>query len=170
MRLLNLLEQKQLHSKKRMLKKVDILAITLTSPITIGIYENKKLIDTIQSDKKSSDILPLIFHELFQKYHPQKLFYANGPGSFMAIKVAYVFLKSLSILKNIPLYATDAFNFNKNQPIKAIGKLYFVKISSEIKTQKLEKVPEVHFQLPDVLDYDEFSTNTTPLYMIGAVG
>ena len=153
-----------------MLKNVDIVLVTLTSPIKIGIYENNMLLDSIESSEKSSDVLPLIFESLFRKYNIQKLFYANGPGSFMAIKVTYVFLKSISILKNIPLFATDAFYFNKSQPIKAIGKLYFVKISSEIKTQKLETAPEVEFTLRDVLDYNEFSTNTAPLYMIGAVG
>ena len=153
-----------------MLKKVDILAITLTSPILIGVYENQKLIETIESEKKSSDVLPLIFRDILKKYDVEKLFYANGPGSFMAIKVAYVFLKSISIIKKIPLFATDAFYFNKNQPIKAIAKLYFVKIASEIKTQKLETVPVSAFSLPDLLDYNEFSTNTAPLYMIGAVG
>ncbi len=151
-------------------KSVDILLIALSSPVKIGIYENSKLIETITSDKKSSDILPIIFLGIFEKYSVERLFYANGPGSFMAIKVAYIFLKSISILKNIPLFATDAFKFNKNSPIKAIGKLCFVKISSEIKTQKLEIVPEASFTLPDVLDYNEFTTNTTPLYMIGAVG
>jgi len=153
-----------------MLKKVDLVLIALSSPIKIGIYENQKLIETIESEKKSSDVLPIIFRDIFKKYDVEKLFYANGPGSFMAIKVAYIFLKSISILKKIPLFATDAFYFNKNQPIKAIGKLYFVKVSSEIKTQKLEKAPAVYFELPDVLDYSKFSTNTTPLYMIGAVG
>jgi len=151
-------------------KSVDILLVALSSPIQIGIYESGRLIDTITSEKKSSDILPIIFSGIFEKYSVERLFYANGPGSFMAIKVAYIFLKSISILKNIPLYATDAFKFNNNTPIKAIGKLCFVKISSEIKTQKLEIVPEANFELPDVLDYNEFTTNTTPLYMIGAVG
>ena len=150
--------------------KVDVLCITLTSPIKIGIYEANKLIETIQSDEKSSDVLPVIFKNILDKYEVEQLFYANGPGSFMAIKVAYIFLKSLSILKKIPLFATDAFYFNKNQPIKAIGKLYFVKINQEIKTQKIETTPQAEFTLPDVLDYNEFSTNTTPLYMIGAVG
>ena len=151
-------------------KSVDILLVALSSPIQIGIYENSKLIDTIISDKKSSDILPIIYSDLFKKYNVDRLFYANGPGSFMAIKVAYIFLKSVSILKKIPLFATDAFKFNNNTPIKAIGKLCFVKVSSEIKTQKLEIVPEASFTLPDALDYNEFTTNTTPLYMIGAVG
>ena len=151
-------------------KKVDLVLITLTSPIKIGIYEDNMLIETIESSGKSSDVLPTIFQDLIKKYTIEKLFYANGPGSFMAIKVAYIFLKSLSILKDIPLFATDAFYFNKNEPIKAIGKLHFVKVASEIKTQKLETVPEVNFSLPDVLDYSEFSKNATPLYLIGAVG
>jgi len=151
-------------------KSVELVFVTLSSPILIGIYENAKLIETIQTHEKSSEVLPLIFDTISKKYTIKSLFYANGPGSFMAIKIAYIFLKSMSILKNIPLYATDAFYFNENQPIKAIGKLYFVKISSEIKTQKLETVPEVRFTLKDVLDYSEFSITTTPLYGIGAVG
>jgi len=153
-----------------MLKKVDVVLIALSSPILVGIYEDKKLIKTIKSDEKSSEILATIYDDIFKTYDVEKLFYANGPGSFMAIKVAYIFLKSLSILKDIPLFATDAFYFNQNQPIKAIGKLFFVKISSEIKTQKLETVPMMEFNLPDMLEYSEFSTNTTPLYGIGAVG
>ncbi len=151
-------------------KRVDVLLVALSSPIQIGIYEDNKLIDTIFSKEKSSDILPTIYKEIFEKYDVKKLFYANGPGSFMAIKIAYIFLKSISILKKVPLFATDAFYFNNNEPIKAIGKLCFVRISSEIKTQKLETVPQARFNLPDVLDYKEFSKITTPLYSIGAVG
>jgi tRNA A37 threonylcarbamoyladenosine modification protein TsaB len=150
-------------------KSVDLLLVALSSPIQIGVYEDFKLIKTIKSGEKSSDVLPKIYDQLLKDYDVKKLFYANGPGSFMAIKIAYIFLKSLSILKNIPLYATDAFKFNNNEPIKAIGKLCFVKIASEIKTQKLETVPEAKFLLPDVLDYGEFSNITTPLYGIGAV-
>ncbi len=151
-------------------KSVDLVFVTLSSPILVGVYENKKLIKTIKSDEKSSEVLPNIFDKLSKKYKIEKLFYANGPGSFMAIKIAYIFLKSMSVLKNIPLLATDAFYFNENQPIKAIGKLFFVKISSEIKTQKLEIAPEASFILPDVLDYSKFSTTAAPLYGIGAVG
>lgn len=153
-----------------MLRSVDLVFITLSSPVLVGVYEEKKLIETIKSYEKSSEILPNIFDELSKKYKIKKLFYANGPGSFMAIKIAYIFLKSMSVLKNIPLLATDAFYFNKNQPIKAIGKLFFVKISSEIKTQKLEIAPEASFILPDVLDYSEFNTAAAPIYGIGAVG
>ncbi len=150
-------------------KSVDIVCITLSSPILIGIYKDKKLIDIVQSDKKTSEILPKIFKEILANYEIKNIFYANGPGSFMAIKIAYIFLKSLSILKDIPLFATNAFYFNNNQPIKAIGKLFFVNISSEIKTQKLEIAPQSSFKLPDVLDYSEFTNKTAPLYGISAV-
>lgn len=153
-----------------MRKCVDLVFITISSPIKIGVYENKILIQTITSDEKSSDVLPKIFSELDKKYEIKTLIYANGPGSFMAIKIAYIFLRTLSILKNIPLYATDAFYFNENQPIKAIGKLFFVKISSEIVTQKLETAPEASFDLPSVLDYSKLNTTATPFYGIGAVG
>jgi len=150
-------------------KTVDVLLIALSSPILVGIYEECKLVETIVSEEKSSDVLPKIYNKLLKEYKIQNLFYANGPGSFMAIKVAYIFLKSISILKNIPLYATDAFKFNNNQPIKAIGKLCFVKISSKIQTKKIQVPQQSHFVLPQLLDYDEFEKNTTPIYGIGAV-
>ena len=153
-----------------MLKEVEVVLVALSSPIQIGIYENSKLLKLIKSDEKSSEILPKLYKEIFEDYSVKSLFYANGPGSFMAIKVSYIFLKSLSILKKIPFFATDAFYFNNNKPIKAIGKLFFVKISSEIKTLKLETAPSMEFRLPDVLDYNEFSTIVTPAYGIGAVG
>ncbi|MEO1937920.1 MAG: hypothetical protein ABGW85_04705 [Sulfurimonas sp.] len=151
-------------------KEVDVVLIALNSPIRLGIYENQKLIEEIESYEKSSDVLPLLFKDILEKYELKQLFYANGPGSFMAIKVAYIFLESLSILKKIPLFARDAFYFNDNKPIKAIGKLCFVKIADNIQTQKFETVPEVDFKLPKELNYNEFSKDTAPLYKIGAVG
>lgn len=151
-------------------KEIDVCVVALSSPILIGIYKNNKLYKTIETTEKSSEILPIIFKEILQEYKIKRIFYANGPGSFMAIKIAYIFLKSLSILKKIPLYATDAFYFNNNMPIKAIGKLYFVKIASEIKKKKFEEIPKSVFALRETLEIDDFSTNTTPLYSIGAVG
>ena len=150
-------------------KKVDILVIALSKPLLIGVYENGKLIEEMVSNEQSSDVLPLLFEELFSKYQLQALFYVNGPGSFMAIKVAYIFLRSLSIVKKIPLYARDAFYFNNNAPIKAVGKLYFVKMQKNIQTQKLETAPKSDFVLPDVLEYKAFGNDTAPLYRIGAV-
>jgi len=151
-------------------KKVDILLIALSSPIKIGIYENSKLIESIESAEKSSDVLPILYKSIFDKYDVEKLLYTNGPGSFMAIKVAYIFLKSLSILKKTPLYAISAFYFNENNPIKAMGKLYFVKIGLEIQTKKFESTIENKFTLPNSIRDIEFSTKSEPFYKIGFVG
>ena len=43
--------------------KVDVLLIALTSPIKIGIYREGVLIQSIESEEKSSDVLPLLFKE-----------------------------------------------------------------------------------------------------------
>lgn len=153
-----------------MRKKVDVVFLTISSPILIGVYEDLKLIETISTFEKSSDILAKLYKEIDEKYQIDRLIYANGPGSFMAIKITYIFLKSIAILKNISLFALDAFYFNQNQPIKAIGKLYFVKIGTEIITQKLQEVPNNLFELPRMLENRELNTNTAPIYAISAVG
>ena len=149
---------------------VDVVVLALSSPIMLGVYENNSLIGSIVTEEKSSEILPSLYEELEQKYRIKNLFYANGPGSFMAIKVTYIFLKSISILKNIPLFATDAFYFNKNSPIKAVGKLYFVKVLQAIETKKFDEPVFSEFKLPQFLNYDDFDTDTVPKYGIGAVG
>jgi tRNA A37 threonylcarbamoyladenosine modification protein TsaB len=148
----------------------DIVVIALSSPLLIGIYKDGVLIETIESDKHTSDALPLIFEDILKRYKIENIVYANGPGSFMAIKVAYIFLKTLSIINNYTFLATDAFCFNENTPIKAIGKLCFVKTSQSIETQLFESVPQNSFALPKQIDIDDFTQETLPLYGIAAVG
>jgi len=148
----------------------DIVLIALNSPLIIGVYRDKKLIETIKSDERSSEILPEIFRGLLSKYEIEHIIYAKGPGSFMAIKVSYVFLRTLCIVKNIPLLATDAFYFNNNAPIKAVGKLYFVKNRDSIETQSYSEPPPMEFVLPQDLILEDFSEETAPFYGIGAVG
>jgi len=148
---------------------VEILLIALSSPILVGVYKEGRLIEKIESQERSSEVLPRIYKELLQRYEVDAFIYANGPGSFMSIKVAYIFLRSLGILKDIPLYAMDAFSFNGNRPIKAVGKLHFVKIHDTIKTQKFDEVIEPSFELPKILDKENASSNSAPMYGIGAV-
>ena len=88
----------------------------------------------------------------------------------MAIKVSYIFLRTLCIVKNISLLATDAFYFNNNTPIKAVGKLYFVKNRDSIETETLYEAPVMEFTLPQQLILEDFSRESAPFYGIGAVG
>lgn len=148
----------------------DLVVIALSSPVLVGVYKDGTLVEAIESTEKSSEILPSICKELMRRYEFSHLVYAKGPGSFMAIKVAYIFLKTLSITKNIPLLATDAFYFNENSPVKAVGKLCFVKTTSGITTQMFDEVPSNRFRLPEHLKLEDFETDTAPYYGIGAVG
>ena len=148
----------------------DLVVIALTSPILIGVYKDSELVETIKSEERSSEVLPELFKTLLDRYEIRNIIYANGPGSFMAIKVSFIFLRTLCIVKNISLLATDAFYFNNNTPIKAVGKLYFVKNRDAIETETLKDAPIMEFTLPQQLRLKDFSTETAPFYGIAAVG
>ncbi len=135
----------------------------------MGVYKNKILIKEFKSKEKTSDILPKIFATILKTYDIKNLYYTKGPGSFMAIKISYLLLKTIAITKNIQLFATDGFAFNKNSPIKALGTLYFLKKNGKIQTQKIESEKIVPFNLPKNLDKTLFSADSEPLYIIPAL-
>jgi hypothetical protein len=146
---------------------VDVVAIVISKPLKVGIYQNNKLVETIEKEGLTSEILPVIFDEILRKYEINSIIYSKGPGSFMAIKLSYVFFKTLEITKNIEFLAADGFYFNKNQPIKAVGKSYFVKKEGIITLEK--NLKEGEFFLPKVLNKKDFSDETAPLYVLNAV-
>lgn len=119
--------------------------------------------------EQTSEVLPVLFEEILQEYAPKQLFFARGPGSFMAIKITYIFLRTLSISLGIPLLACDGFMFNERKPIRAMRNLYFVKEAEKITTVRLEEPVEQHFSLPQILNKDLFNDEIEPLYMLPAV-
>jgi hypothetical protein len=150
---------------------ISVVVVSISSPILVGIYQDNILIDTIKNEDKTSDALPLIFDTLLSKHSIENIYYANGPGSYMAIKISYIFLKTLSIIKNIPLKAASGFIFNDNSPIKALGKKYFIngqndKIAIDF-IEDLDRLKE--FQLPNNISHISFSEDTLPNYHLPAV-
>ncbi len=149
---------------------IEVLVITISNPLLIGIYENKKLVKEYKLDGKTSDLLPTLFEKLLKDFDIKKVIYVNSPGSFMAIKVAYIFLKTISISKNIELRASDGFEFNENSPIKALGKKYFIKDENIIKVDFLEKDCIIRdFKLPMCIEKYNFNEETLPIYNLPAV-
>ena len=147
-----------------------ILVISIAKPILVGLYKDNKLLKTITQDGKTSDVLPRIFDEILKEYTIEEILYINGPGSFMAIKVAYIFLKTLSIVNNISLKACDGLSFNSNSPIKALGKKYFFKNNNgKIYIDFLEDKNIEDFKLPQTLDINIFSEDSLPNYNLPAV-
>ena len=87
----------------------------------------------------------------------------------MAIKITYIFLRTLGITKGIELFATDGFNFNDNKPIKAMRKMYFIKKDDKIETKFFEDEQNYGFTLPEILKPENFTKDIEPLYILPAV-
>ena len=146
-----------------------IVIISLSSPITVGVYRDDNLIQTIESDKKTSEALLPILKDIVDRYNVEEIIYANGPGSYMAIKLTYIMLQTIHILRAIPIKASSAFEFNGNQPIKAMGSLYFIKEKETIITKKIAETIDVKYSLPKLLDDLVIEDSNQPDYRLPAV-
>lgn len=87
----------------------------------------------------------------------------------MAIKASYIFLKTLSITLDIPLFACDGFAVNQNSPIPAFAKLFFIKKNGKITTELLDKEYSNKIELPTNLTKIKFNNSTEPLYVLPAI-
>ena len=146
--------------------EVDIIVIAINSPLIIGIYQDKKLVKKISVEGKTSQLLPVQFEKIIKQYTIKNVLFANGPGSFMAIKITYIFLKSLSTVLNFQLFSQDAFFFNKNKPIKAINGNFFIKNNNKIKMVKLNQSNSMEFFLPKFFEQEKYSQDIEPLYIL----
>jgi len=92
----------------------------------------------------------------------------------MAIKIAYIFLKTISIVNKIELYAVSGFDFNNNSPIKALGKKYFFRDNNKLDDDKItieflnDTIIE-DFKVPQNLTNIKYSEDTLPQYNLPAV-
>ncbi|HEB7543727.1 TPA: tRNA threonylcarbamoyladenosine biosynthesis protein TsaB [Campylobacter coli] len=138
----------------------------LSKPLMIGIYQDDKLVKSIESEEKTSEFVPKILKILLKEFSFDELIYANGPGSYMGIKISYVSLRTLSIVKNIPLFAISAFELNNNQPIAAHKNMCFVKKEDEI---ILEENTAGEFFLPPNLSKLNKKDDNLPFYFLSAI-
>jgi tRNA A37 threonylcarbamoyladenosine modification protein TsaB len=143
--------------------------VALSSPLLVGIYEKNILKKSYEKSEQTSDALPLVFNEIIQNYEINNIYFANGPGSFMAIKVAYIFLRTISIALGVNIFASDGFAFNNNSPIRALKNVYFTKKDGKISTKISKKEFKQEFFLPQSLEKDNFSKDCEPLYILPAV-
>ena len=135
----------------------------------VGVYQDNKLIKNFITKEHTSEVLPRLFKEILEEFTCKKVCFARGPGSFMAIKITYIFLKTLSITMDIELFATDGFYFNDNKPIKAMRKMYFIKEDEKITTKIFEEEQNSEFALPKDLKIENFSKDIEPIYILPAV-
>jgi hypothetical protein len=154
---------------QKVLPRYEAVIISIASPLIIGVYEDGVLIDEIKSEEKTSVILLKILTDIIEKYSCQHFLYTSGPGSYMAIKLTYITLRSLEILKEIDFDGCDAFSLNQKNPIKAMGKLYFIKEKDTIITKKFDEAVEQRFELPSMLSEVAVLNDNRPMYILPAV-
>ena len=154
---------------KKHLPKYKLLIVPIAKPLLIGIYKNNTLIETLTSAEKTSDILLILINQCLEKYNISQIIYTRGPGSYMAIKLTYIILKTIEIVKDIECKACSAFELNDSKPIKAIGNLYFIKEKETIITKKFEQSIAVEFTLPQTIHDLILDEESTPEYMLAAV-
>jgi len=135
----------------------------------IGVYEEGELIDSITSESKTSEVLLPLLKECLDKYDISRMIYTRGPGSYMAIKLTYIMLKTIEIMRGIECAGCSGFALNGGEPIKAIGNLYFIKEKETIITKKYEQPVNVEFTLPQSIHDLELDEESTPDYKIPAV-
>ncbi len=135
----------------------------------MGVYKDKQLLKVHKSEEKTSEALPCIMRDLLEKYECEALYFVNGPGSFMAIKIAYIFLKSISIALDISLLACEAFDLGGLKFVRAFGDMYFTKEDKEIVLKKLQNPNIQDAVLPKHLGNVHFTDKTEPLYVLPAI-
>ena len=150
-------------------KQYKLLIISISSPLLIGVYEEGRLIKTVSSDKKTSEILLPLITEYIDQYDVSTIIYTRGPGSYMAIKLTYIILKTIEITRGIKCMGCSGFALNGGQPIKAMGNLYFIKEKETIITKKYEQPVNVKFTLPQSIHDLELDEESTPEYVLPAV-
>ena len=146
-----------------------LLIVSIASPLLLGVYRDEQLIQSYSSEKKTSEILLSLIQEILEKYDISEIIYTRGPGSYMAIKLTYIMLKTIEIIKNIPCRGCSGFSLNGGQPIKAIGNLYFIKEKETIMTKKFEQPVDAFFVLPQSIHDLEIDEESTPEYSLPAV-
>ena len=151
------------------MKSCKLLINPIAKPFQIGVYVDDTLLETIEGRGYVSDSLVDEVVSIIDNQKVDEIIYVNGPGSQMGIKLAYIALKSIEMIRGIPLRACSGFELNQNRPLKVMGKLYFIKEKETIITKKLENEVDMEFKLVENLKDLHLQQSNLPDYRLPAV-
>ena len=154
---------------RKVLPKITLLVPATATPFRIGVYKAGMLIDERSSERKTSEVLLPLLEELMEIYDVKQIIYTKSPGSYMAIKLTYITLKTIEIVRGIQCIGCSTFALNGGKPVKAIGNLYFIKEKETIITKKFEEPVDTSFVLPHSIQDLEVDEESTPAYLLPAV-
>jgi tRNA A37 threonylcarbamoyladenosine modification protein TsaB len=138
-------------------------------PIQVGIYDDGRCTEQHEIEGQTSEVLLRFLETVLDRYPIKKIIYVNGPGSYMAIKLTYIMLRTIEMVRGIHFDGVSAFELNGGNPIKAMGNLYFTKEKETIMTQKFDDKVKQEFWLPDNLSALSLEKENTPHYILPAV-
>ncbi len=145
-----------------------LLINPIAVPLQIGRYDADRLVETVMLEGRASDTLLGALEAILDRHSVERIIYANGPGSYLSVKLTYIALATLEIVLGIPFAACSAFALNGNRPIRAMGSLYFIKEKETIITQKIDENVPQDFELPGILDALTLAPERIPLYILPA--
>jgi len=151
------------------LPEYTLLINSLAVPMQLGLYRSQSLVLSRTVEGQTSERLLEAVASLLEKYEIREILYVNGPGSNLSIKLTYIMLRSIEMLRGIPFRGVSGFALNGNKPIKAMGSLYFTKEKETIITQKFDNSVMQEFWLPDQLHQLPLEEENKPYYNLPAV-
>ncbi len=151
------------------LPKYTILINTIANPLQLGLYGDNQKISAITIEGQTSESLLQAIEKWLNSYTIEKCIYVSGPGSYMAIKLTYLMLRTLEMVRGIPFFGISAFELNGGKPVKAMGNLYFTKEKETIMTKKFDEKVTQEFWLPDNLSALSLDRENRPHYILPAV-
>ena len=147
-----------------------LLINPIAVPMQIGCYgDDGRQVCSRPIEGRASDVLLGALEALMEEFSVTRIIYVSGPGSYMAIKLTYIALATLEVLREIPFAGCSAFALNGGMPVRAMGSLYFVKEKETIITKKFDEHIPQEFGLPSYLGDCEPQPTNTPLYILPAV-
>ena len=149
--------------------KYTILLNTIAVPLQLGLYKEDAKISALSLEGQTSEVLLQAVEKWLDSYAIEKCIYVNGPGSYMAIKLTYLMLRTLEMVRGIPFFGVSAFELNGGKPVKAMGNLYFTKGKETIMTKKFDEKVKQEFWLPDNLSALSLDRENIPHYILPAV-
>ena len=151
-------------------RALTLLINPIASPLQFALYDREgTLAEAWEVEGYVSEHLIGELDRILSGREIGRILYANGPGSYMGIKLTYITLRTLELLRGIPFEGVSAFSLNGNRPLKAMGKLYFVKEKETIITRKFDETIPQEFRAPQHLSAIKAAEDRRPDYRIPAV-
>ena len=149
--------------------KYTILINAIAVPLQLGLYSENRKITQLDIEGQTSEVLLAAVEKWLEEYEVERCIYVNGPGSYMAIKLTYLMLRTIEMIRGITFFGVSAFELNGGKPVKAMGNLYFTKEKETIMTQKFDDKVKQEFWLPDDLRVLSLEEENMPHYILPAV-